>query len=365
LRRQAWQFGIDDATLPRMSFDPAAPAAADAGIFGLDASPDTARIVLIPVPFDATTSYKAGASGGPQAILSASSQVDLFDIDTGRPYEAGIAMLPIPQQVIALNIEARAHVDSHRQGDLREAALARVNSIGTQLNAWVYGQTRKIMQQGRIVGLVGGDHATPFGCIRAHAEAYADMGILQVDAHADLRHAYEGFAWSHASIMYNVLQHTSVKKIVQVGVRDFAESEYKRIADSDGRITTFFDRDLADRHFDGVPFSRTAKEIVAELPQQVYVSFDIDGLDPGLCPNTGTPVPGGLQFQQACALLAELTRSGRQIIGFDLNEVAPGPAGDEWDGNVGARILYKLCGHALLGGEGPATQARSANVPAA
>jgi agmatinase len=321
-----------------MTFDPDAAAHADAGIFGLDTTADTAGIVLIPVPFDATTSYRQGASRGPEAIFAASSQVDLYDIDTGRPYEAGIFMLPTPEKIVDLNTEARRHVDSHRQGDLREAALARVNAIGTEVNAWVYAETRKIIRQGRIAGLVGGDHATPFGCIKAHVEAFADVGILHIDAHADLRVAYEGFVWSHASIMHNVLTHTPVKKIVQVGIRDFAQSEYDRIRDSGGRIVTFFDRDLADRQFEGKPFAETIRDIVAELPEEVYVSFDIDGLDPVLCPH---------------------------IVGFDLTEVAPGPPGDEWDGNVGARVLYKLCGHALLGPKKRPPLSTSMSLPAA
>jgi agmatinase len=140
-----------------------------------------------------------------------------------------------------------------------------------------------------------------------------------------------------------------VKKLVQVGIRDFCEDERDFTEASHGRIKVFYDRDIAAAGFEGIPFKRTVDEILQALPQDVYVSFDIDGLDPLLCPHTGTPVPGGLSFHQAVYLLGAVVRSGRRLVGFDLNEVAPGPEGDEWDGNVAARLLYKLCGFAGLG----------------
>jgi agmatinase len=138
-----------------------------------------------------------------------------------------------------------------------------------------------------------------------------------------------------------------VTRLVQVGVRDFCEEEAQRIDESAGRIVTFFDADLQARLAAGEPWAALVEEMLAPLPRTVYLSFDIDGLDPALCPHTGTPVPGGLNFAQACFLLRALAQSGRRLVGFDLVEVAPGPDGDEWDGNVGARLLYKLIGHAL------------------
>ena len=193
--------------------------------------------------------------------------------------------------------------------------------------------------------MLGGDHSAPFGAIRAHAEAFPDLGILHLDAHADLREAYEGFTWSHASIMFNVVrQLPAVKKLVQVAIRDLCEAEAALIDGSGGRIVTFHDSKLAQGRFDGATWTHQVDEIVSHLPERVYLSFDIDGLDPTLCPNTGTPVPGGLSFHQASALLAGVVRSGRSIVGFDLCEVAPDPAGGEWDGNVGARLLYKMIG---------------------
>jgi agmatinase len=215
------------------------------------------------------------------------------------------------------------------------------------MNGWVLQQTRAWLARGKIVGVVGGDHSTPFGCIQAYAEKYPGLGVLHLDAHADLRDAYEGFTWSHASIMFNVMTRVpGVKKLVQVGIRDFGEAEHDFITRSDGRVKTFYDAALKAGQFAGLPWRDEVDRIVRELPQHVYLSFDVDGLDPTLCPHTGTPVPGGLSFAQACALIEGVVRAGKRIVGFDLNEVAPGPD-DEWDANVGARLLYKMIGWTL------------------
>lgn len=335
-----------------MSFDPNAAAPPDSGIFGLPHTPAEARVVLIPAPWEATVSYGGGTSKGPEAILDASRQVDLYDLETGKPYEAGIAMLPIPADVLGWNETAKklaapiieaggAGSDPLLQKNLRE-----VEALGERLNAWVEAETRRWIDAGKLVGLVGGDHSTPFGAIAAHSKKYPGMGILHFDAHADLRDAYEGFRWSHASIMANVLDRIpGVARLVQVGIRDFCEEEVDRIRSSDGRVKTFFDTELKGRLQDGETWARIAKSVVAELPQQVYVSFDIDGLDPALCPHTGTPVLGGQSFAEATRIMKEVVLSGRRIVGFDLNEVAPGDT--EWDANVGARVLYKEIGFAL------------------
>ena len=331
-------------------FDPNAAAAEGSGVFGLPHSPEEAKVVLIPVPFEATTSYGGGTVDGPRAILEASKQVDLYDRETGRPYEAGIAMLEEPAEIRALNEKARALAQPiiDAGGGDPSGTLEEVNRLCEEMNRWVEAQTRRWIALGKRVGIIGGDHSTPFGAIAAHAERYPGMGVLHLDAHADLRAAYEGFTWSHASIMFNVAERLpNVARLVQVGIRDFCEEEQQVIDRSSGRIVTHYDADLAARRFEGEPWARQVERIVSALPQQVYLSFDIDGLDPTLCPHTGTPVPGGLSFQEACALVAGVVRSGRRIVGFDLNEVAPSPDGGEWDGNVGARLLYKLIGWTL------------------
>lgn len=337
-----------------IDFDPDSAASADSGAYGLPFTPEQAKVVLVPVPFEATTSYGAGAADGPAAILEASKQVDLFDVEIGKPYEAGIAMLEESSEIRTWNDEAKAAAQEVMEAEDPEAdpalleKLALVNRRSEQVNEWVRSTCEELLAQGKIPCVIGGDHAVPFGAIQAYAEKYPGMGILHLDAHADLRDAYEGFTYSHASIFHNVMERIpNVSKLVQVALRDVGSAEYRYIRESGGRVVAFFDQELVNERFEGTTWAAQVRRIVEELPQHVYLSFDIDGLDPTLCPNTGTPVPGGLSFQQAAALVAGVARSGRTIIGLDLCEVAPGPEGDEWDGNVGARLLYKMIGWML------------------
>ncbi len=321
----------------RQRFDPDAAASEHSGIYGLPFTPDEAKVVIIPVPFEATTSYGGGTSRGPAAVFEASKQVDLFDHETGRPYEAGIAMLDIPRKIVSWNAKAKKLGRKH---------VRNVNKISEAVNQWVYDEARALLHAGKMPVVLGGDHSVPFGAIRAYAERYPTMGILHLDAHADLRDAYEGFTYSHASIFHNVITKTHIPKLVQVGVRDVGISEMQRIEESNGRIRTFFDDQLAARKESGATFAELADEIVSELPADVYLSWDIDGLDPTLCPGTGTPVPGGLSWNEAIGLLRAIRRAKKRIVGLDLCEVAPGES--EWDANVGARLLYKMIGFALL-----------------
>jgi len=346
------------------SFDPNAAAGAESGIFGLPFTEAESRVVLLPVPWEVTTSYGGGTARGPAAILEASRQVDLFDLDVERPYERGIFMRESSSLVHEWNTEgrslARGIIDAGGEiGSNRElaSALVRVNELSAALNGWVYEQVRALLDAGKIVGLVGGDHSTPFGSIRAHAEKLfstqsgrrGGFGVLHFDAHSDTRIAYEGFEHSHASIMHNVLERIpGVTKLVQVGIRDVCEQEIDYCRSQGDRVRVYFDRDLAASRFRGETFEGLANRIVEELPEMVYVSFDIDGLDPRYCPNTGTPVPGGLDFSEAVWILKALVKSGRRIVGFDLNEVSPGESGEgEWDANCGARLLYKMIGLTL------------------
>jgi agmatinase len=349
-------------------FDPNAAAPKESGIFGLPYTLEESKLVLIPVPWEPTTSYGGGTSLGPEYIFNASKQVDLFDIELGNFYEHGIHMLNESPDIKAWNTAAKKAAQEvilaagtpEEESIKIKKAINLVNDYSLKLNDYIYHQTKQLLAQGKIVGLIGGDHSSPFGAIQALLEQYPDMGILHFDAHADLRNCYEGFEFSHASIMYNVLEKTSLKKLVQVGIRDFCEEEFLLIKQQANRLMTFFDNTISEQKMIGKNWSVICDDIIQHLPHHVYVSFDIDGLDPRYCPHTGTPVPGGLDFFEALFLLKKVILSGRKIIGFDLNEVSPGSqalqqASDvpdtaaEWDANVGARLLYKLCGRALQG----------------
>jgi agmatinase len=227
-------------------------------------------------------------------------------------------------------------------GDTEMLAILReANREADALFQWSYLETKEWLAKGKCVLTVGGDHATSRGPIAAHAEKYPDLSVLHFDAHADLRVAYEGFPNSHASIMDHVVQMPGVSKLVQIGIRDVSPGEIERTRENP-KIETYFDWDLQGRKMRGESWDAICTEIVSHLSDTVYVSFDIDGLDPKLCPSTGTPVPGGLEFQEAVYLVQKVVLSGKRIVGADLVEVAPNPTGDPWDGNVGARILYQL-----------------------
>lgn len=322
-------------------------------IFGTLCSYENSNVVIIPVPWDVTTSYGGGACHGPQHILDASPQLDFFDLTYGTPLESGIHMLVIPQTMIQKNHKLRPWAKEIQEKTENEQPLTSediehlnaINQACCDVHDWVENQAEQILYDNKTPVLLGGDHSTPFGLIRTWSKR-EDFGILHIDAHADLREAYQGFHSSHASIMNNVMKLPSPPtKLVQVGVRDFCIEEYER-SQAHPSICTYFDPHLKDRIFKGETWEKICLEICGQLPHKVYVSFDIDGLSPLFCPGTGTPVPGGLSFDQARFLLKTLAQSGRIIIGFDLNEVAPSAKG-EWDGNVGARILYQLIGSML------------------
>lgn len=317
--------------------------------FGLPATREESQIVFFSVPWDATVSYGEGTALGPKAIMEASYQLEWYDFDLPHAWQIGYATIPINQEIVSKNQETRAIAKSvikylesgnniNDEGIQKE--LLKVNQAGNVLNDWVYEQTKALLNQGKLIGLVGGDHSVPLGYIKALTENYQDYSILHIDAHADLREAYEGFTYSHASIMYNVLKLPNISRLVQVGIRDLCHEEIERIK-SDNRLILFDDGQLKNNTYQGITWATQCEKIVTNLSDKVYISFDIDGLNPAFCPNTGTPVPGGLDFNQAIYLIQTLVTSGKTIIGFDLCEVAPGEL-DQWDGNIGARLLYKL-----------------------
>jgi agmatinase len=329
------------------SFDPNAPGASG-NLFGLPFSIEHAEVVIVPVPWEVTVSYQTGTAQGPQAILDASAQVDLFVRDIQDAWKLGIAMQPVPENILEESTKLRElssqYIESLEEGapfNPANPVLTKINEACENLNIYVKSTTQRFLKEGKLVGLLGGDHSTPLGFIRALSERHERFGILQIDAHADLRKAYEGFTYSHASIMYNALKIPAVNCLVQVGIRDFCEEEVNVIDRSMGRVVTFFDEDIKAAQYAGKTWESICDQVIQQLPDLVYISFDIDGLDPKLCPNTGTPVAGGFEFHQIAYLIKKLVAANKKIIGFDLNEVAPDES--EWDANVGARMLYHLC----------------------
>lgn len=331
-----------DAKQSTLDFDPNATAAQD-GIYGLPFDTEQAAQVIIPIPWEATVSYHTGTAKAPAAILEASKQVDLFDADVKDAWKFGLAMDAIPEDIARLDRETQSMVQAYlsaaEDGKEDSKALDQINDNCEKMNAWVRSRAKHFLDCGKLVYSIGGDHSTPLGLIQELA-ARGSFGILHIDAHSDTRNAYQGFTNSHASIMFNALKLQEVSHIVQVGIRDYCDEEEELAKKSNGRLRMFTDREIMSRLFDGESWRKVCESIIADLPDRVYLSVDIDGLDPQLCPSTGTPVPGGLQYEQTIYLVREVVRSGRKLIGLDLSEVAVGQ--DDWDANVGARLLYRL-----------------------
>lgn len=333
----------------KQTFDPNTVTVKNDNFIGLPFTKEEADIFLLPVPWDVTTSFKPGTSRGPSNILEQSYQLDLYDPEFKDPWKIGFYFDQIDSHILSQNDKLRSmaqrYIDELEEGaeladspELQDIQSA-INEGCRQLNEWVYRQTAKRLNQGKIMGLVGGDHSTPLGFYRAIGDHFGPFGILTIDAHLDLRKAYEGFQYSHASIFYNALQNSNVLRIMHVGIRDCCEAEVSYSDARAKRSIYFFDHELKSQSFNGMTWDNICKNIVDRLPDNVVVSIDIDGLSPDHCPNTGTPVPGGLSYDQTIHLVRTCLERGKRILAFDVCEVA----GDgDWDGNVGARIIYKL-----------------------
>lgn len=322
------------------------------GIFGLPFKEEESKIVIIPVPWELTTSYGKGTHLGPKSIFEASFQLDLYQQYFPDFWKCGIFIQKENEKLRKRGLELENSAKElseffNNSTKLTESDLRKLDEINTaclEMNTYVYQQSRKIIEQESIPIVLGGDHSTPLGLIKALSEEHRNFGILHIDAHADLRRAYQGFKFSHASIMYNAKKLESVGRIVQLFVRDYCQEEENIIRTETNKITCFTDRYIKNSLFEDRKWSSIVWEIIELLPSKVYISFDIDGLDPSLCPNTGTPVPGGANFEMISYLFECIIESGRRIIGADLCEVSPSKNdNNEWDANVGARALMQLC----------------------
>lgn len=330
------------------------PATLDT-LFGLPFNREEASVVVTPVPFDGTASYRSGSAQGPEAMVRASSQLDLLDPVFGEVYKAGIYMEGTVDWMADVARRARELalpiIEAGGPDDTTRDAHEELERLCGEVEGVVYHAVDRTLNQGKHPVVLGGEHGVSLGAIGACMEHHRDrhgvreIGVLQLDAHRDLRPAYLGMSRSHASVMRNALErYPEITRLAQVGVRDAGVEETAYAESLAPRVMTMPAHTMHQRLDDGEPYSKICEEIVGVLPEHVYVTFDIDALDPSYCPHTGTPVPGGLSFHRAVRLLKALADSGRTVIGADLVEVAPGPDGDEWDANVGMRALYALIG---------------------
>lgn len=333
-------------------FDPNSVGNPNNNIFGLPFSEEDARLVILPVPWEVTVSYGAGTSRAADHVFKSSKQVDLFDVDGYQGWKQGFFMRDIDRKILMksdyLRKEAELYIDYISKGDAVEnnkfmcKSLKEINEGSLKMNQWVYEQSKELLDKGKLVGLLGGDHSTPLGYMKALEEKHGNFGVLQIDAHCDLRKAYEHFNYSHASVMFNALAEIpALEKLVQIGTRDYCEEEWDFICNSNHRVITYLDKKIKERQYEGETWKQIVDEMVNHLPNKVYISFDVDGLDRKYCPNTGTPVQGGFETEEVFYLIKKVHESGRNLIGFDLVEIGVGQT--DWDSNVGSRILWRLC----------------------
>jgi agmatinase len=278
-----------------------------------DTAFDHARVVVVPVPFDGTTCYRPGTREGPQAIIDASRNLELYDPELRRsPYHVGIHTLRAVEIV---------------QGNAA-GMVERVEQVTTAL-----------LEREKFVVTLGGDHLTSIGVVRAFAKRYPAMSILQIDAHADLREEYEGSALSSATIMRRALD--VCPRTAQVGIRSLSEPEARLVEER--RLPMWLASEIHRQTLQGK--RKWIEEVVAQLADDVYVTIDIDAFDPSLVPGTGTPEPGGLGWYDVVDLLAAVTERKR-VVGFDVVELSPLVEGHV-SPVVAAKLVYKLIGMAV------------------
>ncbi len=318
----------------------------------LDGTYHCSDLILFPVPWEATVSYRTGTQNAPELIRQSSLQLDIFDknyqsIDLNTRvywdnfYSEKIKRLSSEtRQIVQSKLEAQLN----GQTDTNSSFTAQVLQNCESLNELICTNSYYALNQGKAVGLIGGDHSTPLGLIQALGEHYSEFGILHFDAHHDLRPYFQGFKYSHGSIFHNVLSTvSSVKSLTQVGIRDYCKKEYN-LAKLHPKVTTYYDSDISELMYSGsCNWGNIVDKIINGLPDNVYISLDMDGLTIENNQSTGTPVPGGLSFAQIRYLIHRLSKS-RKIIGFDLVECGP----SEIDSIVAMRLIFQLCNSVLF-----------------
>ena len=265
-----------------------------------------AKVVILPVPYDSTSEWRSGSRHGAQAIIDASEYLELYDLELDREiYKAGICTLPRVEPLLG---------------------------SPQDMSDRVYQIARDLVQKGKFVVLLGGEHSLSLGAVRAFKEAFPTLSVLQLDAHADLRNEYLGTKYGQACVMRRILE---VCPICQVGVRSLSWEEKQFAAEK--KLKSFYMSDLASS-------MASMNGIVDSLSQDVYITIDVDVLDPSIMPAVGTPEPDGMLWRQILAIVETVTRH-RHVVGFDLMEFCPAE-GSSSCAFLLAKLAYKTIGYA-------------------
>lgn len=270
-----------------------------AGIPAEFAQLEKAKIVLIPVPYDGTSTWGKGADKGPDAFLKASENMELYDIETGT--------------------------EAYKQGIFLTEEVSENSSPESMVDA-VHNITKHFIKKNKFVTLFGGEHSISIGSIRAFNECFDNLSILHIDAHADLRKSYNGSAFNHACAVHEASQKAN---LVQVGIRSMDSSE-RTYMDED---KTFFAHDMVNDAY-------WADKVVDLLTENVFITFDLDAFDPSLVPATGTPEPGGLLWYETLDFLKQVFTE-KNVVGFDIVELCPNPE-DKSSDFLAAKLYYKM-----------------------
>src|SRR2546423_4120176 len=253
------------------TFDPNGASNPNNNIFGLPFSEEEARVIILPIPWEVTVSFGSGTARSAEQIMKASLQVDLYDPDIPEGWKQGFFLKESDRKILLksdyLRKEAELYIDYISKGELIEdnqfmrKTLKEVNEGSHFLNNWVYQQTKTLLEKDKLVVLLGGDHSTPLGYMKALAEKHGAFSILQIDAHCDLRESFEGFVYSHASIMYNAIKEIpELQKVIQLGTRDYSQGEYEFVQHHQDKLKIYFDKDIRSRQYEGESFKMIAEE---------------------------------------------------------------------------------------------------------
>lgn len=281
------------------------PSSNFGGIDNIYSDIETSKTIILPIPYEQTTSYKKGTRNGPKAILEASQYIELYDEELEKePYKAGI----------------------HTTGYLEPTAKGPQEMVDV-----ISCVTADLLKKNKPLVFLGGEHSITSGIVKAHCEKYKDLAVLYLDAHADLRDEYQGTKHNHACAAKRIIEYAP---LIQVGIRSLSQEEAKFIKEN--KLNIFWAKDCLN-------FKEAIPKIISQLPQNVYITIDLDVFDPSIMPSVGTPEPGGLNWYDVLSLLREVTRT-KNVVGFDVVELCP-TAGNIAPDFLAAKLIYKLIGY--------------------